>query len=194
VTSKFAKKSTLSNLNETWYDAIGRWDIHDDMTFKVIRGQVKVRRWPQSPIGTILFCFSSSFPSPYCLCSLPHLFHNFFHFLLSFPALSFLLWHSVHFCEINLEQLLVLVHNLIITSPAGGIQSILMNMSVYLPIYIKNHNAKLYQIYCEMYMLHMALAQSFFGSIAIHYVLPVLWITSCFRMVLWHIIHIPEQW
>jgi len=31
----FAKKSTSSNLN----DARGRWDIHDDMTFKVIRGQ-----------------------------------------------------------------------------------------------------------------------------------------------------------
>jgi len=39
VTSKFAKKSTSSDLNETWYDVRGRWDIHDDMTFKVIRGQ-----------------------------------------------------------------------------------------------------------------------------------------------------------
>jgi len=29
--------------------------MHDDMTFKVIRGQAKVRGWPQSPVGTI-FC------------------------------------------------------------------------------------------------------------------------------------------
>jgi len=32
MTSKFAKKSTSSDLNETWYDVRGRWDIHDDMT------------------------------------------------------------------------------------------------------------------------------------------------------------------
>jgi len=39
VTSKFAKKMTSSDLNETWYDVWGQWDIHDDMTFKVIWGQ-----------------------------------------------------------------------------------------------------------------------------------------------------------
>ena len=39
LTSKFAKKSTLSNINETWYDVRGRRNIHDDMTLKVIRGQ-----------------------------------------------------------------------------------------------------------------------------------------------------------
>jgi len=36
---KFTKKLTLSDLNETWYDVRGRWDIHDGMTFKVIQGQ-----------------------------------------------------------------------------------------------------------------------------------------------------------
>ena len=39
MTSKFAKKSTSSNLNETWYDVRGRSDIHGNMTFKVIQGQ-----------------------------------------------------------------------------------------------------------------------------------------------------------
>jgi len=39
VNSKFVKKSTSSDLNETWCDVRGRWDIHDDMTFKVIQGQ-----------------------------------------------------------------------------------------------------------------------------------------------------------
>jgi len=39
MTSDFAKKSFSSDINETWYDVRGRWDIHDDMTFKVIRGQ-----------------------------------------------------------------------------------------------------------------------------------------------------------
>ena len=39
MTSKFAKKSSSSDLNETWYDVRGWWDIHDDMTFKVIRGE-----------------------------------------------------------------------------------------------------------------------------------------------------------
>jgi len=28
-----------SDLNEAWYDVRGQWDIHDDMTFRVIRGQ-----------------------------------------------------------------------------------------------------------------------------------------------------------
>jgi len=39
MTSKFVKKSTSSDLNEIWYDIKGRWDIHYDMTFKVIQGQ-----------------------------------------------------------------------------------------------------------------------------------------------------------
>jgi len=55
VTSKFAKKSTSSDINNTWYDVRGRWNIHDYMTFKVIQVRVKVRRWPQSPIGTIFY-------------------------------------------------------------------------------------------------------------------------------------------
>jgi len=50
VTSKFAKKLTSSDLNETWYDVRGRWDIHD-MTFKVIRGQGQGK----SPFGTIFY-------------------------------------------------------------------------------------------------------------------------------------------
>jgi len=52
VTSKFAKKSTLSDLNETWYDVRGRCDIHDDMTFKVIRGQGQGEEMTSVPIGT----------------------------------------------------------------------------------------------------------------------------------------------
>jgi len=51
VTSYFAKNSTLSDLNETWYDVRGRRDIHDDMTFKVIRGQGQCQE--QSPFETI---------------------------------------------------------------------------------------------------------------------------------------------
>jgi len=39
VTSKFAKKSTSSDIIETWYDVRGRRNIHDYMIFKVIRGQ-----------------------------------------------------------------------------------------------------------------------------------------------------------
>ena len=58
MTSKFAKKSTSSDLNETWYDVRGRWDIHDDMTFKVIRGQGQGD--PQSPIGTIFILHTSN--------------------------------------------------------------------------------------------------------------------------------------
>ena len=45
---------------ETWYDVRGRWDIHKDMTFKVIWDQtvrVKVRRWPHSPFGTIFIIY-----------------------------------------------------------------------------------------------------------------------------------------
>jgi len=67
VTSNFAKKSTPSDLNEIWYDVRGRWDIHNDMTFKVIWGQGKVRRWPQSPIGTIFFNVLSCGALPYPL-------------------------------------------------------------------------------------------------------------------------------
>jgi len=59
---KNQQKFLSSDLNETWYDVRGRWDIHNDMTFKVIR--VKVRRWPQSPLGTIL-----TYPT-YIWCSL----------------------------------------------------------------------------------------------------------------------------
>jgi len=51
----FAKKSTFSDLNETWYDVRGRWHIHDDMTFKVIRGQGQGQEMTSSPFGTILF-------------------------------------------------------------------------------------------------------------------------------------------
>jgi len=36
---KVCQKSTLSDINETWYDVRGRRNIHDCMTFKVIRGQ-----------------------------------------------------------------------------------------------------------------------------------------------------------
>jgi len=36
---KVCQKSTSSDLNETWYDVRGRWDIHDYITFKVIWGQ-----------------------------------------------------------------------------------------------------------------------------------------------------------
>jgi len=47
--------------NETWYDVRGRWDIHDDMTFKVIRGQGQGQEMTSVPLGTIfsllcLFC------------------------------------------------------------------------------------------------------------------------------------------
>jgi len=80
VTSKFAKKSTSSDLNETWYDVRGRWDIHDDMTFKVIRGQGQGEKmtsvpyqdyfylmpWPQS-IGVIVLW---RFADWKCLCAI----------------------------------------------------------------------------------------------------------------------------
>jgi len=39
MTSNFAVKLTSSDLNESWYDVRGRRDIHDNITFKVIRGQ-----------------------------------------------------------------------------------------------------------------------------------------------------------
>ena len=36
---KVCQKSISSDINETWHDVRGHWDIHGYMTFKVIRGQ-----------------------------------------------------------------------------------------------------------------------------------------------------------
>ena len=46
----------IRDSSETWYDVRGRRDIHDDMTFKVIRGQGQGEEMTQSPIGTIFAC------------------------------------------------------------------------------------------------------------------------------------------
>jgi len=53
---KIDRNFFLSDLNETCCDVRGRWDIHNDMTFKVIWGQVKVRRWPQFLSGLSTLC------------------------------------------------------------------------------------------------------------------------------------------
>jgi len=56
MTSNFAKKTTSSDLNETWYDVRGRWDIHDDMTFKVIRGQGQGQEMTLVPCRDYFYC------------------------------------------------------------------------------------------------------------------------------------------
>jgi len=55
MTSKFAKKSTSSDINATWYNVRGRLD-ETFMTIWLSRSsevRIKVRIWPQSPFGTI---------------------------------------------------------------------------------------------------------------------------------------------
>ena len=64
------------------------------------------------------------------------------------------------------------LHRYVITSPAGGVQSIVMSMSVCVCVYISD----LHEIF---WMLPMALAW-FSGVIVILYVLLVLWMTLCF--------------
>jgi len=55
VTSKFAKKIDF-DLNETWYDVRGRRDIHDDTTFKVIRGQGQGQEMTSVPYRDYFLC------------------------------------------------------------------------------------------------------------------------------------------
>jgi len=43
--------------NETWYDVRGRWDIHDDMTFKVIRGQGQGQEMTSVPFRHYFYLF-----------------------------------------------------------------------------------------------------------------------------------------
>jgi len=55
---KVCQKSTKffsSDLNETWCDVRSQSDIHDDMTFKVIRGQGQGQEMTSVPLGTIFF-------------------------------------------------------------------------------------------------------------------------------------------
>ena len=57
MTLKFAKKSTSSDVNESSYNVRGRWDIHDDMTFKVIRGQGQGEEMTSVPYRDYFLCF-----------------------------------------------------------------------------------------------------------------------------------------
>jgi len=53
-----------------------------------------------------------------------------------------------------------------------------MCVSVCLQEYLQNHVRYLLNLWC---MLPMAVAQSSSGVVVIQYVLPVLWMTSCFN-------------
>ena len=59
MSSNFAKKSTSSDLN----DIRGRWDVHDDMNFKVIRGQGQGQEMTSVPFRDY---FSFSLPLMVC--------------------------------------------------------------------------------------------------------------------------------
>jgi len=61
MTAKFAKKSTSSDLNETWCDVRSRWDIRDDMTFKVIWGQGQGEEMTSVPCWDYFFYFQRPF-------------------------------------------------------------------------------------------------------------------------------------
>jgi len=76
---------------------------------------------------------------------------------------------------------------LVITSPAGAVANycdeyvcVSVHLSVSEDISRTTHN--LCQIF--VYMLPLAMAQSFSGIVAICYVLPVLWMTSCFFSIM----------
>jgi len=60
---KVCQKPTSSDLKETWYDVRGWWNIHDYMTFKVIRGQGQGEEMTSVPIGTIFKNIYSNFCS-----------------------------------------------------------------------------------------------------------------------------------
>jgi len=45
------------DLNETWYNVRGRWDIHDDMTFKVIQGQRQGEEMTSVPFRDYFYPF-----------------------------------------------------------------------------------------------------------------------------------------
>jgi len=55
-----------------------------------------------------------------------------------------------------------------------------MGMSVYPLSYLENHVAELHHI---LYMLPIAVARSSADGVAVCYVLPVLWMTSCFFLL-----------
>ena len=92
-------------------------------------------------------------------------------------------WHDEH-------RFWVFTHVASVVSAAAAIllpftsapRSIVMSMSVCLSVC--SHNSKTTQpnftIFC---VLPMSVARSSFGSVAIRYVLPVLWMTSCFYTV-----------
>jgi len=98
----------------------------------------------------------------YCLC---------IHVIVSIETL----WSTVN-C--------VCLASLLVTSSTGSVQSIVMCLFVCLSVdplvYLRNHKAELHQFLC---MLAVAVAQSSPDGVAIRYVLPVLWMTSCFHLV-----------
>jgi len=73
----------------------------------------------------------------------------------------------------------------IITLPLVGVHSIAMSMSVCLsvcPLAYLKHTNELHEI-TGLHVLPVAVARSFSNDSRIHYVLPVLWTTSCFPMI-----------
>ena len=73
----------------------------------------------------------------------------------------------------------------LVTAPPGWVRSITMSMSACLSVcplaHLKKPHAQISQNL--LYMLHVAVARSFSDDIAISYVLPVLWMTSYFHIM-----------
>ena len=66
------------------------------------------------------------------------------------------------------------------------------SLSVCPHTYLRNHASKLLQIFAARCLQIAAVIRSYLGGVAIHYVLPVSWVTSCLpvicqsKLVAWH--------
>jgi len=86
---------------------------------------------------------------------------------------------STGYCNATLLQ-----QKAVLTSPSGGVRSVVMSMSVCLCVCLSvhSHNSKTVRPNFSNCggMLPVAVARSSSGGVAICYVHPVLWMTSCF--------------
>ena len=71
----------------------------------------------------------------------------------------------------------------VVILPPGGVQSIVMSMSVCLSVNSCNSKTTRQTLPNSLRMLPVAMAWSFFDGVAIRYAFPVLSITSCFHAI-----------
>ena len=86
-------------------------------------------------------------------------------------------------CRTDMAQLYQ--YDDVITSPPGWVRSIVLSMPcLYVCLSVRSHNSKTARPNFNQFLcvLPMAVARSFFGSLATRYVLPVLWMTLCFHL------------